>query len=357
MNKLVFNYPIMSVYAEVFTVQSNNNIPYSLHFSNPAPYPRNCRIARFVLFYARFVLPFALLSEVISTCNYKPGRKPKILLNKKKSRQIKIQIIMYSTRTIIRRVSLAVVTIVLTMAISKVSNAQRQEGSVLLNSTEFTIKPGHNTKFQEGVKAWKACYIKNEGAWNWDMWSRLQGEGNVYALTSISPNWADFDERDEAGRNCRDIGRELITPHVESTKRFVNYTMPANSNSNPWSAETKVVSVTYWTVNNSVKFMEAVNEVHNVLKEKEGNIRSYWYSSVGGGPDDAHYWMATPYKNFAQMDEVMPGVWTVVESVKGKRHSDKTRDTIRESIDKQWSYIFTLVEDLSHRPGEDTASE
>jgi hypothetical protein len=264
---------------------------------------------------------------------------------------------MYSTKTITRRVSLAIMAMVLTMAVSKVTFGQRQEGSVLLNSTEFTIKPGHNTKFQEGVKAWKACYIENEGTWHWDMWSRLQGEGNVYVLTSISPNWADFDEIDEAGRNCRDIGRELINPHVESSNRNVSRTMPANSNSNPWSAESKVVFVTYWTVNNSVKFMEAVNEVHNAMKEKEGDIRSYWYDSTGGGPDNFRYMAATPYKNFAQMDEVRPGAWVVLESAKGKKHSDKIRDTFIESVNKQWSYIFTLVEDISRRPGEETASE
>lgn len=264
---------------------------------------------------------------------------------------------MYPKKTIFKRASLALVALVITMTISKVSKAQRQEGSVILNTTEFTIKPGHNTKFQEGVKAWKACYIKNEGTWHWDMWSRLQGEGNVYALTSISPNWADFDETDEAARNCSDIGRELINPHVESTKRNVNYTMPENSSSNPWSAESKVAYVTYWNVNNYVKFMEVVNEVHNAMKEKEGNIRTYWYRSEGGGPDDSHYWAVTPYNNFAQMDESRPGAWAVLESAKGKEHSEKTRDIYLESVNKSWSYIFTLAEELSRRPSEETATE
>jgi len=252
---------------------------------------------------------------------------------------------------------LAILAIFLTMAISKVSYAQRQEGSVLLSITEFTIKPGHNTKFQEGIKAWKSCYIEKGGTMNWNMWSRLQGEGTVYALTSISQNWAEFDKTDEAGRSCRDISRELINPHLESRNRNVALTMPANSNSNLWSAETKVVSVTYWTVNNNVKFMEAVNEVHNAFKEKEGNIRGYWYNNVGGGPDEFRYMAVTPYKNFAQMDEVRPSAWVVLESAKGKRHSDETRDAFIESVDKSWSYIFSLVEDLSRRPVESAASE
>lgn len=264
---------------------------------------------------------------------------------------------MYSTNTIIGKVSLAIMAISLTAAISTEAFGQRQEGSVLLNVTEFTIKPGQNTKFREGVKAWKACYIKNEGTWHWDMWSRQQGEGNVYALTSISENWAEFDKTDEAGRNCRDISRELITPNVESSKNHITRTMPANSNSNFWPADAKVVSVSYWNVNNSVKFMEAVNEVHNAFKAKEGDIRGYWYSNTGGGPDDFHYMAVTPFENFARMDEVLPGAWAVLESVKGKKHSDITRDAYIGSTNTRWSYIFSLVEDLSRRPGEETVSE
>jgi hypothetical protein len=254
---------------------------------------------------------------------------------------------MYSTKTITRRVSLAILAIFLTMAISKISFGQIQEGSVLLNFTEFTIKPGHNLKFQEGIKAWKACYIENEGKWDWDMWSRLQGEGTVYSLVSVSPNWAEFDETDEASRNCRDIARELINPHIESRHHHIARSMPANSNSNPWSAETKVVSITFWTFNNSVKFMEAVNQVHKAFKEKEGDIRGYWYSSVGGGPDEFRYMAVTPYNNFAQMDVQRPGAWVVLERAVGKKESDKIRETFIESVDKSWSYIYQLEEELS----------
>ena len=81
---------------------------------------------------------------------------------------------MYSTRTIIRRVSQAVFAILLTMAVNGVTFGQMQDESVLLGMTEFTIKPGRDTKFIEGVKSWKECYLKNEGTWNWDVWSRLQ---------------------------------------------------------------------------------------------------------------------------------------------------------------------------------------
>jgi hypothetical protein len=74
------------------------------------------------------------------------------------------------------------------------AQAQDEEGSMILSATEFTIKPGHNTQFMEGVKAWKACYLEHEGEWTWNLWSRVQGEGNVYILASFMENWAEMDD-------------------------------------------------------------------------------------------------------------------------------------------------------------------
>jgi hypothetical protein len=35
----------------------------------------------------------------------------------------------------------------------------------LMSVTEFTVKPGHEMQFREGIKAWKACYLENKGEW------------------------------------------------------------------------------------------------------------------------------------------------------------------------------------------------
>jgi hypothetical protein len=250
-----------------------------------------------------------------------------------------------------------ILVILFTTTISKVTFGQVQEGSVLLGMTEMKIKAGHDTKFREGVKAWKTCYVEKGGTWHWDVWRRFQGEGAVYVLTSVSPNWADFDESDEAGLGCRDIARELINPNIESSKYSIARTMPANSSSKPWSLDSKVVLVNYWDVKNTQKFMEAVNEVHSALRQQEGDVRSYWYTGVGGGPNDFNYIAVTPYANFAQLDETRPGVWAVVEGLKGKRLTDKTRETLRESLNSSWSYIYRLVEDISRRPAAETAAQ
>ncbi|HSM49545.1 MAG TPA: hypothetical protein VK872_17120, partial [Draconibacterium sp.] len=72
-------------------------------------------------------------------------------------------------------------------------NAMAQE-KFILSSTEFTIKVGHESQFEEGLKAWKACYLENKGEWTWTMWKRYNGKGSVYVLTSNSPNWATMDD-------------------------------------------------------------------------------------------------------------------------------------------------------------------
>lgn len=286
---------------------------------------------------------------------------------------------MHSIKTIIRKVSQAVFALLLTMAVNEETYGQMQDESVLLGMTEFTIKPGHDTKFMEGVKAWKACYLKNEGTWNWDVWSRLQGEENVYVLSFFSEDWDVFDETDEARQNCRGIARELIHPHLESSKYLIARSMPANSNSNPMNANARAISVTYWNVNNSTEFMEAVNEFHNVMKEKKGDISGYWFNTIGSGPlerwatlevdngywfssiviepDSFNYMTVLPFRNSAQMDETGPDVWEVLESAEGKLPSDKINNAYMESVNKVWSYAFTWVEDISRPKGYITASE
>jgi hypothetical protein len=286
---------------------------------------------------------------------------------------------MHSIKTIIRKVSQAVFVLLLTMAVNGVTFGQTRDEAVLLGMTEFTIKPGHDTEFMEGVKVWKACYLKNEGTWNWDVWSRLQGEDNVYVLSFFSENWDVFDEKDEARQNCRSISRELIHPHLESSKYLIARSMPANSNSNPINANARAISVTYWNVNNSTEFMEAVNEFQNDVKEKEGDIREYWFNTIGSGPlnrwstfeidngywfssivsgpDSFNYMTVLPFRNLAQIDEAGPDVWDVPESAEGKIHSDKAKNIYSESVNKVWSYAFTWVEDLSRAEKDETASE
>ena len=103
----------------------------------------------------------------------------------------------------------------------------QENESFLLNMTEITVKPGHNAQFIEGVKSWKACYLKNNGEDKWKMWKRVQGVGNVYTMTSAMANWAEMDEKgDAAGKECRMAVVNLIMPHVKSVQKNIARSMP-----------------------------------------------------------------------------------------------------------------------------------
>ncbi len=69
--------------------------------------------------------------------------------------------------------------------ISNKVQAQESEKGFILSMTEFTIKPGHDFQFTEGVKAWKACYIENGGDWTWNVWKRVQGKGMFISLPPL----------------------------------------------------------------------------------------------------------------------------------------------------------------------------
>jgi len=255
---------------------------------------------------------------------------------------------MKTIRVRITNLLIAMMFIAASTLFSNGVKAQETERGFILSMTEFTIKPGHNNQFREGVKAWKACYLENEGEWTWSIWSRVNGEGNVYVLTSGMGNWAEMDETDEAGMKCRDIGRDLINPHVESAENNFFRFMPEYSNTYP--NPDQVLWVTYWQTNNWRSFREIVKEVTDETAKAEGAPRGYWYSALGGGKDAADFLVATPFANFAAMDVERDNVWTIYENARGKEKRDEMQAAFREAINASWSYIFRRAADLSHNP-------
>ncbi len=235
------------------------------------------------------------------------------------------------------------------MFFASATQAQEDERGFILSLGESTIKPGHEAKFREGVKAWKACYLENGGDWTWTMWRRVQGEGTVYTLTSGMANWAEMDEgADEAGKKCRSLAIDLIQPHIKSSNYNLARSLPAWSKSE--SVENNVAWVTFWQVEHYPTFIATVNEVHDAMRTAEGDIRSYWYRGIGGGTDSFDYFAVTPFESFTAMDVERDGVWTVVEKTVGKEKRDQLQEDFRGSVKESWSYIYTRVKDLSHNP-------
>ena len=229
------------------------------------------------------------------------------------------------------------------------SNHALAQEKFILSTSEFTIKTGHESQFEEGVKAWKACYLENKGEWTWNMWKRYNGKGSVYVLASMSPNWAEFDnDNDAAGKKCHQIVLDKIIPHVESAEH--NYATSIPEFSKAGAVEMNVIWVSFFRVENSVLFREIVKETSEIIQKAENDKRNYWYVSNGGSPESADFFVVTPFKNFAALDVERDGVWKMVENAKGKEYTDKFRASFRSSLQNSWAYIFKRMDELSHNP-------
>ncbi|WP_340110736.1 hypothetical protein [Maribellus mangrovi] len=218
----------------------------------------------------------------------------------------------------------------------------------ILSTIEFSIKTGHERQFENGIKAWKTCYLENGGEWTWTMWKRYNGEGSVYVLSSRMDNWAELDKSDESGKECRQIVVDQIIPHIESTVDMFSRNIPDISRSAP--SEMGVIWVTFFQVENNTVFRETINEISGIIAKAEGDERGYWYSVNGGGPDSPDYFVTTPFKNFAALDVDRDGVWKMVENSKGEDATEKMRVKFRESVSDIWAYMFKMMDELSHNP-------
>ncbi|SEQ86479.1 hypothetical protein SAMN05421824_2533 [Hyunsoonleella jejuensis] len=225
----------------------------------------------------------------------------------------------------------------------------QNDDSFLLTLSEITVKPGHNSQFIAGVKAWKECYINNEGEDNWNMWSRVQGEGTVYTISGRMANWAEMDEDgDKAGKECRMIVVNLIMPHVKSSHFNIARSVPNVSRKAAFPEDTELVWVWNVKTNYASDFRECIKEISSTIEKAEGDRRGYWYSVIGGAPEVADYFISVPYKNFAELDKDEEGVWDVYEKTHGKKKTDALRAKLKASISSDWSYMYRLNKELSN---------
>ena len=223
----------------------------------------------------------------------------------------------------------------------------QNDGGKLLNMSEITLKPGHESQFIAGVKMWKECYLEQKGTDKFNVWRRVQGEGIMYVLTGLMDNWAEMDKEDAAGKECRMKVLDFIMPHVEKVNYNIARTMPEVSKSTP-SEGTKLVWVSFFRVDNGVVFNEIIKETSSLLRSVEGTPRGTWYTFAGGGPDSPDYMVSTPYKGYADLDVTRDGIWKIYEKKNGKKKTDEIRAKFRASIENSWAYLYSLNEELSN---------
>jgi hypothetical protein len=237
--------------------------------------------------------------------------------------------------------------IILLGSIIPLANGQNSPLGPLMSVTEFTVKPGHEMQFREGIKAWKACYIGNEGEWTWRLWNRQQGEGTVYVLASDMANWAEMDKTDEKGEACRMLAMNMINPNVEKATNHMTRLLPENSKTSPTTDEIIMVYSYKLNPTNAAKMMEVVKEVEGIRKKAGLDIKGYWYQWQTSGPESPNYHYVLPYKDFASMDIMQEGVWETVEKNEGKAKKDELQAAFRSSLDNTWAYIYKLDKELS----------
>ena len=224
-----------------------------------------------------------------------------------------------------------------------------QNESFLLNMTEITVKQGHSEEFLQGMRAYRKCYSDNGGNYESSLWRRVQGDGNVYVLTSTMQKWAEMDEgRSEAGSKCWNNVLNYVRPHIQSVGRNIARSMPDLSRKSPMPETTTVVYVYNVITNDGNSFTDAVKELVGALKKAEGDSRGTWYSMQGGAPGTADFFVALPNDNFAAMDVDREGVWTVYEKANGKAKTEALRAKFRAAVSKDWSYLYRLI-DLSNQ--------
>ena len=235
------------------------------------------------------------------------------------------------------------------LAIPFTASAQEESSGQMLSLLEIHVKAGHEDDFRAGIAAWKECYIENNGDGSWNIWRRQQGQGNVYVASFSMKNWADLDTPDEAGRACRSVAIEKITPYTHADKNSNSYarSMPDISRSGPGG---DVLWVSSFRADDSRLMMEVVRKVNAAIKEVEGDSRGYWWRVMGGHEKAADYFVSTPFENFAAMEQDRDGAWEIVTKVHGEAEADKLRADFMKSMDAGWSYIFRRVPDLSHNP-------
>lgn len=240
-------------------------------------------------------------------------------------------------------------TFIVALIISASSDTFSQNDPLgpLMSVTEFTIKPGHDLQFQEGVKAWKECYLAANGEWTWRVWHRQQGDGNVYVLVSDMQNWAEMDKNDPVGKNCAMIATSLINPHIEKATNHVTRLLPALGKTTPTVNE--LISVTFFelTQSHGHLFLPAIRELSASIAKTEGGLRGYWYSWLTMGPESPNYHIVVPYENYAAMDVVRDGPWEVYEKEHGKEKRDALQASFRSSLKNTWLYQFKLNVEMS----------
>ncbi|UCS94533.1 hypothetical protein KZP23_05800 [Echinicola marina] len=213
---------------------------------------------------------------------------------------------------------------------------------------EFDIKEGHAKKFEDHLLAWKECYLSNGGQIEWSVFYRMNGEGDNYVFTYIKPNWAAFDEKDEAAGECFNLAELMVSPDVKTSRTHMAKFMPEVSKA-PSTGDISVIWATFFKVKPSgyAHFLENINTLSDHIAEVEGDKRVYWYQYQGGGESYPHFFVTQAFSDFASLDQIN-GVWKNLEEGLEKKKKDELYQQFFEPVTSIYSHIYRRLNEHSH---------
>lgn len=226
--------------------------------------------------------------------------------------------------------------------------AQEDNDSYILQITKVGVKIGHDTAFQEAVKAYHACLLEHEDAGTWSTWSNVGGDGREYHFVSTMDNWAEMDSPWEAGKACWPEHEKEITPNVESVS--TRFARPMAD----WSADADgytVVRLHQFRVDDGEAFRDAVGAITGIMKEAEYAHMGSWYNVIGNSSNEPGYFVVAHYDNFAAIDEDRAGPYQAVADAAGEERADELWKQFGDSLRDDREYFTELLrreDDLSH---------
>ncbi len=213
-----------------------------------------------------------------------------------------------------------------------------------------SIKTGQGEAFREGIKAYMDCYGENGGERDWGVWSAETGDLGRYAFTTFGHNWVTFDEQEAADEACVEVFTQQFLPHVEvAGSEFVRL-MPEQSHFK--EGDYNLVWAINFDVNDAQRFVRAVSQIAAAAKATEWRSNYAFYDVVAGGPDSGDFFVAVLNGSFAGMGDDDTPLWDMVESHHGKEATDQIRAGLRETVQHEWSEMWSRLPELSYTAGE-----
>ena len=243
---------------------------------------------------------------------------------------------------LIKNTITSIIVAIFSIGMLTAQNSERE----ILTTTEITVKLGHHTKFIEGVKKWKDCYLENEGENTWNMWHRQQGEGNVYIMSGMKAKWAEMDKEDESSNACYQTLLNDVSPHIEKVSSRIARTMPEVSRSFPEDA--KYIRVTYYEVHKEYAFEQVISAVTKAINDKEGAARGIWYNNELGGPDTPDFFVAEPYTKYADIDIERDSPARIYTDAVGEEKAGEMWEKWFDTLENSWTYIYELNAEMSN---------